>query len=499
MNRLQVLLVLAALAGTVRAQQPGDVVVVFETRAAGATDCDIAAQRITRDGQLVWGTAEKPVMVANSRDLETSPVACDDGEGGAFVAYEYEFAGGEHKGDRDIVLQHLDRNGKVLWAEPRAIASSKGAETKPVMVSDGQGGGIVVYNWAGADGDLDLMAARFDHEGRCLWNGGKNPAVVANSPGIERNPCIVTDGQGGILVFFEWEGKGGDVDVMAQHVAADGKVLWEANQRALDVAATGNLERHPAAVPDGAGGAIVIFEVEYTEGQYKGDADLLAQRVSRDGKLLWGDTTHAKDVATSSTGLESNPVAIPDGAGGALVAFQLEYVSGEHQGDIDVLAQRLDADGHMKWNEGKRSSAVCTATDLERHPAVAPDGAGGMIVAVDSELLADADKGDIDILAQRISGAGDLQWREGKRSVSVGTSRVWQEVAPIVFADGAGGAIIIYEATARTGEYAGDHDLEAARLDRDGKLMWLKGERAVDLAAGRQLEQHPAAFVSGVR
>ena len=424
-------------------------------------------------------------------------MACDDGEGGAFVVYEYEFVAGEHQGDKDIVVQHLDRNGKVLWAEPKVIASSKRAETKPVVVSDGQGGGIVVYRWTGADGDADLMAARFDREGKCLWNDGKNPAVVANSPGMERNPCVVSDGQGGILVFFEWEGKNGDVDIMGQHVTAAGKVLWEADNRALDVAASEHLERHPAAVPDGAGGAIVIFELQYTSGEYKGDTDVMAQRVSRDGKLLWGDANHPASVATSPTGQERNPVVIPDGAGGALVAFELELVSGENQGDVDVCAQRIDADGHMKWNEGKRSVAVGSSKDLERHPAIVSDGAGGMIVAMESESRSDANLGDIDIFAQRVSGAGELQWREGKRSVGVGTSRAWQELAPIVLSDGLGGATIVYEVTARTGEYAGDHDIEAARLDSAGKLMWLNGERAVDIAAGRQLEQKPSAFVSG--
>lgn len=151
----------------------------------------------------------------------------------------------------------------------------------------------------------------------------------------------------------------------------------------------------------------------------------------------------------------------------------------------------------MKWNEGKRSVMVSSSKDLERHPALVSDGAGGMIVAMESELLAEADRGDIDVLAQRISGAGKMLWHEGKRSAAVGTSRVWQELAPIVLSDGLGGAIIVYEATARKGEYAGDHDLEAVRLDSAGKPMWLNGERAVDIAAGKELEQKPFAFVSG--
>ena len=53
MKRLFVLLVLAGLAGALRGQQPGDVVVVFEVKASGETDSDIGAQRISRDGKLV--------------------------------------------------------------------------------------------------------------------------------------------------------------------------------------------------------------------------------------------------------------------------------------------------------------------------------------------------------------------------------------------------------------------------------------------------------------
>jgi hypothetical protein len=47
-------------------------------------------------------------------------------------------------------------------------------------------------------------------------------------------------------------------------------------------------------------------------------------------------------------------VLVPDGQGGVVVAFE----SGSTEGDLDVLAQRIDGEGRLKWNEGLRASAL---------------------------------------------------------------------------------------------------------------------------------------------
>jgi hypothetical protein len=220
----------------------------------------------------------------------------------------------------------------------------------------------------------------------------------------------------------------------------------------------------------------------------------MAQRVSPEGKLLWPKPA----VVASAPGIERNPVAVSDGAGGVIVAFEYELVGGEHKGDIDVFAQRLDASGQMKWGEGKRSVIVGSSKDQERAPAIAPDGRGGAIVAFEVERRDGTDAGDFNISAQRLSDSGAMLWNEGKRSQPVGTSS-WHEQRPLIRSDGLGGAIVVYTATAVGGNNVGDVDIEAARLDGDGKLLWREGKRAVDVAVTERLERNPCAVIIGGR
>jgi hypothetical protein len=497
-----VVLVLAGGLGLARAQQAGDVVAFFEVAPAGGGekgDMDISMQRVMPDGKLLWGEGGNALAMADSHDTETSPAACDDGAGGVIVAYMYQFAAGDNAGDVDIVAQRVDPNGKLVWNDgksPQPVASSKSKESHPVAVSDGRGGAIIVNEWTGANGDTDILAQRIDGNGKLLWGEGKTPVVVAASDSVERAPAVVSDGHGGVIVFFEWDDGKGDVDIMAQHLSADGEVLWNAGKRASDVAAGNAIERHVVAVPDGQGGAIAVFEYEPREGEDKGDVDIHAQRVSGDGVLLWNGGEKSAALSTAK-GMERDPTAVPDGAGGVIAAFEVEPLEGKFAGDIDVLAQRLDSSGQWLWNEGKRSAVVSTGEALERAVRAIPGADGGAILVFEAEYRGGEHAGDMDILAQRLSPKGEMMWNNGERSAMVAASK-WLERRPIPVSDGQGGAIVVYAAFGPAGgEFEGDVDLEAMRINGQGQMMWNEGKQAVDVAAGKGLERNPCVVVIG--
>ncbi len=205
-------------------------------------------------------------------------------------------------------------------------------------------------------------------------------------------------------------------------------------------------EQRPVAVPDGAGGLLVFSEAAAREGRYAGDWEIIGQRIDAAGKLLWNDGDSSVVVA-ASTWSERRPVAIPDGRGGAFVFYEAWGPPGsEWEGDVDIRGQRVSGSGELLW--GEEGVALADSAMLEQAPCVISDGAGGAIVVLELMLREGEFAGISNIAAQRVSADGELLWAGGEQSVLVAVSE-WSESGAVAVPDGAGGALVFFEAAAR--------------------------------------------------
>jgi len=154
--------------------------------------------------------------------------------------------------------------------------------------------------------------------------------------------------------------------------------------------------------------------------------------------------------------------SVADGAGGVVVVWEHNVPA-----DTSVYAQRLDANGERMWPTGAPSEtgvSVCDHQYGPRRPALALDGAGGVVVAWrDSRNVLIS---NIDIYAQRLGLNGVEVWPAN--GVPVCEAELGQDGAQIA-GDGAGGAIIAWRDFRRPGNYYG---LYAQRLNSAGNLVW---------------------------
>ncbi|MBI5709369.1 MAG: hypothetical protein HZC42_03570 [Candidatus Eisenbacteria bacterium] len=197
----------------------------------------------------------------------------------------------------------------------------------------------------------------------------------------------------------------------------------------LAVSATTYDQSSCLAVSDGAGGMIVAWQ----DTRSGTSTDIYAQRVSAAGVPLWT----ANGVAVCTAANEQFRLTIAaDEWGGAFLAW-VDYRSGA----MRVYAQELNSAGTALWTSG--GLQVCTAAADQNTPSIASDLSGGALVTwVDYRNVATAP----DIYVQRIYPGGGLLWGSNGTAICTAAST---QAEPQVVGDGGGGGLIVW------GDYRG--------------------------------------------
>jgi hypothetical protein len=316
------------------------------------------------------------------------------------------------------------------------------------------------------------------------WPPCGRPVVTA--PRAQVHAAIATDGADGAIVVWQ-DARSARVNVFAQHLLANGEVdgAWPAGGRALltdSLALPPGGQTAPAIVPDGAGGAIVAWQDNRSSAT---DTDLFAQHVLASG--IVDPDWKANGVALCLiAGVQNTFVMVPDGAGGALVAWMDDRPGATVK---DIFAQHVLASGIVDPRWPENGLAIGTAPGLQELPAIVEDGAGGAIIAWDD---ARASAADVDVYAQHVLAAGtiDRAWPADGRALC--TAPGGQGGATIA-SDGAHGAIVAWT-DARiegTAHIFAQHVFGSGALDP----AWPADGRAVSAAA--VIEGRPQAVADG--
>jgi hypothetical protein len=210
--------------------------------------------------------------------------------------------------------------------------------------------------------------------------------------------------------------------------------------------------------------------------QRNGNPDVYAQRVSADGALLWNPNGVAVSTAP---GEQQVGRIVADGASGVIVAWDdyRYHPAGQYWGPDDVFAQRVSANGTLLW--GTTGVAVCTVPGDQIIGEAVPDGAGGLLIFWDDERT-----GSSDIYGQRISAAGDPQWTANGTPLCA-ASGVQRFASQSVVEDGAGGAIVAWY-----DQRDDEGDVYVQRISGNGTVLWATNGVPVRVAPGAQYPGH---------
>jgi len=331
---------------------------------------DIYAQWLDQDGVPQWTV--DGVLVCAAPEAQTSPVIVTDEAGGAIIAWDDRRFGNANV---DVYAQRVSAAGSTLWTpNGLAICSAVNIQHNLVIARHGAGATIVWHDYRFNFNAADLYAQRVDDLGAAIWS--VDGVAVTDAANHQGSPRIVGDGAGGAVVAWLDFRSGSQYDVYVQRLDNNGVGLWTFNGVALCTAA--NSKFNPEMVTDGAGGAIVVWQ-DYRD---VGNPGIYAGRVDNAGFAVWSPVGVALCTAV---GVQDVPAIASDGAGGAIAAWD-DSRSGI---SIDMYAQQVSSSGVTGW--ATDGVAICTAAASQTNPVVTPDGAGGAIVAWEDYRNSNAD------------------------------------------------------------------------------------------------------------
>jgi hypothetical protein len=333
------------------------------------------------------------------------------------------------------------------------LCTSSFDQLRPLSVTDGNGGAIVAWSdYRNAGGGVtgagaDIYAEHVFASGIVDGTWPADGRAICTATGDQLPYGIVSDGAGGAIVLWFDRRNGSTADLYGQRINAGGTPQWTADGVAVCTAPQN--QGNATIVPDGSGGAIVAWQ-DFRNGT---NWHIYAQRVNATGAAQW--TADGAPVCTAP-GSQVFPTLVMDAAGGAIIT----WADGRTiVNSSDIYAQRIDAAGLPQWTAD--GVALCTEPYAQAFPAIAPDGAGGAIVAW-HDFRSNANN---DIYSQRVSAAGVPKWLGNGVKVCGAANG---QSNPTIVSDGSGGAIITWDDLRNGNSY----DIYAQRVNSSGAALW---------------------------
>ena len=174
------------------------------------TDYNIYAQRQGPALAIVWAV-DGVVMNNNVAYDQIDPKIVSDGMGGAIISWT-DYRTGAGPGTADIYSQRVNSTGAVQWtATGINICTASGDQIKSQLVSDGNNGAYITWEDHRNAGNSDIYAQRIASNAAITWSAnGFGICTIAND---QLKPMIVSNGNAGAIVVWQDYRSGNNYDI----------------------------------------------------------------------------------------------------------------------------------------------------------------------------------------------------------------------------------------------------------------------------------------------
>jgi hypothetical protein len=412
----------------------GCVVVWFDTR-NGMELINVFAQRISAQGDILWTPSGVQLTNVPSYTWISYLVACADGNGGAFFAWE-----DPRNANFDVYVQHVDSTGIASWPDNGVRLSMTGDDDYVMDIAFDETGGGCIVAWYTAGATESIFAQRINSAGAKMWDTAG--VVLSTGTDYATRARIESDGGGGIVACWldgRYHPAWNDFkDIYAQRVDSTGAVCWA--DTGVVVLGLGSAPHYafPELMSNDAG----RFYVAWYDWRASG-FDIYAQCMSDSGAVLW--TGNGAAVCLNPLD-QVSPCVAPGAADDLYCAWRDDYTS--------IRAQHLDASGAMLWASG---GVIAAGGSSETVFGSTFRTSNGLFAVVYGENIGSTSNKLVK--GQALDASGSLMWSAGGEPVStVDSPKSNIKAIP----DTCGGIITIWTDD-RNGSYTSD--IFAQRVD----------------------------------
>lgn len=320
-------------------------------------------------------------------------------------------------------------------------------QNSQIIVSDGVGGAIVAWQDSRATGNFNIWAQRFNSMGVMQWT--INGKIVCSSLYEQGQLSMVSDGVGGAIIAWQ-DMRNGNYDIYAQRIDSNGDPAWLLN--GIAICTDPSTQSPPKMASDGASGAFVVWSDDRNV-----DYDIYAVHITSPGSLLGLADGSPLQIDANN---QINPEVCPDGAGGAIVAYE-QYFYDIYAG-IDIYAQRFDTSCNIVWSGG--GVPACIAAYNQVNPKLVNDGLGSAIIVWEDFV----NGAQYNLYVQRVF-SDNIQWTSNGICLRYAA---YTSLNPSIVSAGTNSAIIVWYDNITT-----DFDIYAQKVtgSTSGSLVWNTG------------------------
>lgn len=429
----------------------------------GFCSCLLSLFSIQDTARAEWPSDDSaPLPICNAVGSQYGPKLLRVADG-YIVAWQ-----DERRVFRDIYIQKFDVNGNIKWMENgRTVAAGNNGDASnhllynsqslTGLVSDAQGGAIVLWteDYGCSSGPCgNAWITRVHSNSDVRWGMAPSPGVTIQ--GTDTAVLLNTHGHADAIAPDGEDGAFGIVDVDpwgSWYVfRIDGNGMYRSvTSGAVDARGASSMVYNGSS-----SGKDYVSIAWWNYGDYAINVKDPESNYPASGDTLFAPWSRI--TLSSTPAWWSEPAVVPDGAGGMIVVWE-----DSRNGNSDIYAQRISAEGSTQWTSGGVPIAVQPAT--QRRPQLVSDGAGGAVMVWEDFRASPAR-----VYAQHIGADGVPRWDNNGIPASSTTGGY-----PKIIRSYDGAYIVAWFDTDSNG---GTKDyLRAQKIDPAGSLLWPSDSR----------------------